>query len=282
MKAQFKVLAAATMALAAASGMMPARADLNLNGEVGLPLNPTAQIPNRDGVRVQANYYDSGTLFNTATSQNSDFTYYGLGAAGSISDKLEINGAVNRFRVSNSSGLSRTGIAIGAKYLFTRESDPAGVRIAAGAGYNRALLGNAHVYVVATKYLGTVSGDRAPITGHLGLRYDRFNDIDFVPGPSTKASIYGGVEIPFTRRGDVTFVGELQSKNNDFGFEKIPYSASVRFRQRGRGLSASAGIQRQGLTGESGLFLQLGYSFDTGQITGDDNGNAASGAVPIR
>lgn len=275
MKAQFKAVVAATMALAAASGTLPARADLTYNGEVGLPLNPTAQIPNRDGVRVQANYYDEGSIFG------SDFTYYGLGAAGSISDKLEINGAVNRFRVSNSGGLNRTGVAIGAKYLFTRESDPAGVRLAAGVGYNGALLNNTHVYVVGTKYLGTVSGDRAPVTGHLGLRYDRFDEDNFA-GKSDKASIYGGVEIPFTRKGDLAFVGELQSKNNDFGFEKIPYSASVRFRQRGRGLSASAGIQRQGLTGESGLFLQLGYSFDTGQITGDDNGNAASGAVPIR
>lgn len=270
MKARKVVLA--TMALSMAAGFSsPARADLTINGEVGLPLNPTAQIPNRGGARVQGNYYDQGSIFG------SDFKYYGLGAAGTVGDNLEINGGVNRFRVSNAFGLTRTGIAVGAKYLFTRETDPAGVRIAAGAGYNRALFKNTHAYVVATKYLGTVSGDRAPVTGHLGLRFDRFDEDNFA-GRSNKASVYGGVEIPFTRRGDVAFVGELQSKNNDFGFEKVPYSASVRYRQRGRGLSASAGLQRQGLTGDQGLFLQFGYSFDTSQVTGDDN----SGAVPIR
>lgn len=268
-----KIVLAATVAVAAASSLVsPARADLNLNGEVGLPLNPTAQIPNQNGVRVQGNYYDQGNIFG------SDFRYYGVGAAGSVSKQLEINGGVNRFRISNSTGLTRTGIAVGAKYLFTKESDPAGVRIAAGVGYNRALFNNSHAYIVATKYLGTVSGDRAPVTGHLGLRYDRFDESNFA-GRSNKASVYGGVEIPFTRRGDVAFVGELQSKNNDFGFEKFPYSASLRYRQQGRGLSASAGIHRQGLIGDSGLFLQLGYSFDTGQVAGSDNN---SSAVPIR
>lgn len=270
MKAQMKVVVAATMALCAASGFSsPARADLTLNGEVGLPLNPTAQIPSRGGARVQANYYDEGSV------GGADFKYYGLVGAGAIGENLEINGGINKLEVNNAPGIGKSGIAIGAKYLFTRESDPAGVRLAAGIGYNRALLDNTHVYVVASKYLGTVVEGRAPTTGHLGLRYDRFKESNFL-GSSSKASVYGGVEIPFTRRGDFSFVGELQSKNNDFGAEKSPYSASVRFRPQGQGFSASAGIQRQGITGDNGVFFQLGYSFDTSRVTGDDDTPAMS------
>ena len=37
---------------------------LTISGAVGLPLNPTAQIPAKGGARVQANYFD---LFNAQT-----------------------------------------------------------------------------------------------------------------------------------------------------------------------------------------------------------------------
>ncbi len=254
MKTTFKIAVAALAMLGTTSA---ARADLTLQGAVGLPLNPTAQIPLPGGVRVQANYFDLGESFG------SDAQFYGLHAAGRLGERLEINGGVSKL---DSDGFfddfDRTGFDIGAKYLFTRETDPAGVRIAAGAGYSRALLENTYAYVVGTKSFGRgITGNSAPITGHLGLRYDRFDLGDgFFDDDSNKLSVYGGVEVPFTRTGDFSFVGELQSKNFE-GDSEFPYSASIRYRPVGQGLSASIGIQRQGILDDNGLFAQIGYSF---------------------
>lgn len=265
-KKMTKAAVAATVALGTLSGAVgTARADLTLNGAVGLPLNPTAQIPLPGGVRVQGDYFDLG---NNAFG---DFRFYGLHAAGRVGSRLEINGGIERIDGPRlfSDDFDRTGLAIGAKYLFTRETDPVGVRLAAGVGYSRALLRNVHAYVVGTKSLGNLTEGRTPITGHLGVRYDRFrSSINTFAGTvdvrSNKASVYGGLEVPFTRTGDFAFVGELQSKNVDGG--RAPYSASVRYRRAGKGLSASVGVQRQGGV-DNGLFVQLGYSFDTDQVT---------------
>jgi hypothetical protein len=261
MKTTFKIAVAALAMLGTTSA---ARADLTLQGAVGLPLNPTAQIPLPGGVRVQANYFDLGEEFG------SDAQYYGLHAAGRLGERLEINGGVSKLDADGFfDNFDRTGFDLGAKYLFTRETDPAGVRIAAGVGYSRALLKNVHAYVVGTKSFGRgITGNSAPITGHLGVRYDRF-DFGFAD-KSKKASVYGGVEIPFTRTGDFSFVGELQSKNFE-GDSEFPYSASIRYRPVGQGLSASIGIQRHGILDDNGLFAQIGYSF------GHSDDNTAAG-----
>jgi len=260
-KKTMKAAVAATLILSAAS---VARADQTINGAVGLPLNPTAQIPLPNGVRVQANYFD--------LDKDADAKLYGVYGAGRIGDRpLEISGGLEKLS-SDFEPIDDTGFSIGAKYLFSRETDPAGVRIAAGVGYSHSLLKNVHAYVVGTKYFGdvnTAGGGRAPVIGHLGLRYDRFDaDLGFLgDDESSRLSLYGGVEVPITGDGDFTAVGELQSKNNDFHGSKIPYSASVRFRPgtgEDRPFSASLGIQRQGLFNETRLFGQVGYSFDTG------------------
>jgi len=262
-------LALATALVSAAS--TPAFADLTYQGAVGLPLNPTAQIPLPGGVRVQGSYYDLGDTNSGANP--ADAKYYGLHAAGRVGGTLELNGGVHQFRSNVSTigggsvGDRSTGFSLGGKYLFSRENDGPGVRLAAGVGYQDqdvfALDGkNYHAYVVGSKYLGAVSGERVPVIGHLGLRYDRY-EFQLGAGPETrsnKASIFAGVEVPFTRTGDLSFVGELQSKNIDGG--SAPFSASVRYRPKGQPFSASLGIQRQGL-GDSGLFAQVGYSFDT-------------------
>lgn len=239
MKNCFKV-ALATLALAGLGSA--ARADLTINGAVGLPLNPTAQIPQPGGVRLQGNYYDLGD----------DYNDYATLAAGRIGKTLELNGGY--VKIDGNGSLDRSGLALGAKYLFARESDPEGVRLAVGAGYDRALARQTYVYAVGTKYLGTVTGERVPISAHLGVRYDRFGVRD-----SSKVSLYGGVEVPITSDGSFQAVGELQSKNVDDG--DTPYSASVRYRPKGRPFGASVGIARQGLTRDSGVFLQVGYTF---------------------
>ena len=245
MKKIITSVALATVAIAATAGS--ARADLNLSGAVGLPLNPTAQIPAAGGARVQANYFDLGDSAE----------YYGLFGATRVGEKLEVNGGINKLNASNSP-FDRTGFAIGAKYLISRENDPAGVRLAIGAGYDRALLKNTNAYVVATKYLGNADGGRIPITAHLGVRFDNF-DGGF--GSSDKFSVFAGAEYPFTKTGDFTAVGELGSKIADNG--NTPYSLSVRYRPQARPFGASIGIAQKGIGSGGRLFAQVGYTFNS-------------------
>ena len=268
MKTRIASVSAPLAALVVALGSASARADLTYQGAVGLPLNPTAQTPLEGGVRLQGNYYDLNDA--SGTNVNVDSKLYGLYAAGRLGP-AEVSGGIQQTRnrvnvlgVSNSD--NKTGFTLGAKYLFSRETDPAGVRLAVGGGYGDldafgANGRNYHAYLVATKYLGDVSEGRVPITGHLGVRYDRYY---FGSGGgrvrSNKGSVYAGVEAPFTRTGDLAFVGELQTKNVSGG--STPFSASVRYRPAAQPFSASIGVARQGLGG-TGLFAQLGYSFDT-------------------
>jgi len=236
MKNVFTV-ALAALALAGTTGA--ARADLTINGAVGLPLNPTAQIPEEGGARIQGNYYKLGNGVEN----------YGILGATRLGSSLEVNGGYTRVDGAG----DRDGVALGAKYLFSRESDPAGVRFAVGAGYDHAFLKQTYVYGVASKYLGEAAEGRIPVTGHLGVRYDKFKLVD-----SNKASVFAGVEVPIVADGSVQAVGEIQSKNVDGG--KIPYSASVRYRPQGKPFGASIGVQRQG-AGRNGVFAQIGYTF---------------------
>jgi len=269
MKNILKAAPVAVLGVAALLGAASsAKADLTMQGAVGLPLNPTAQIPQVGGIRVQGNYYDLGDLGDGGD----DLQYYGLFAAGRMASTLEINGGISHTDAGDLGdsfdGIDRTGFTIGAKYLLTRETDPLGVRFAVGAGYDRALANNIHVYGVATKSFGNFAdgnSGRPPITGHLGVRYDRFDfdsNVGGVDDDSSKVSLFAGVEVPITRTGAFTLIGELQSKNVDDG--KVPYSLGVRFRPAGRPYSASVGLVRQGLVDDTSFYAQLGYTFDAG------------------
>ena len=239
MKKTLNSVALATVALAALAGS--AHADLNFNGAVGLPLNPTAQIPEAGGARIQGNYYDLGN----STS------YYGLFAAARVGDKIEVNGGVNKLENY------KTGFAIGAKYLISRENDPAGVRLAVGAGYNQAFLKNTNAYVVASKYLGNGDAGRTPITGHLGVRYDNFDAF----GLSDKFSVFAGAEVPLSQGSGFTAVGEVGTKIVDGG--NTPYSVSVRYRRDAQPFGASVGVAQTGVGDGTRLFAQIGYTFNT-------------------
>lgn len=231
---------------------------LTINGAVGLPLNPTAQIPAKGGARVQANYFD---LFSSPTT---DASFYGLYAATRVGDApLEISVGIEKLSADNDVlDIDRTGFAVGAKYLISSEDDdPEAVRIAVGVGYSSALYKNTHAYAVASKAFS--AGTRV-VTGHLGIRYDRFSILDF---DSSKASLYGGVEVPIDRRGRFNLVGELASKNasSELGGAS-PYSVSLRY-QNDNGFAASAGIARQGVLsnfvddGGGRVFAQVGKTF---------------------
>lgn len=246
---------AALAAVALLGACQSAKADLNINGETGLILNPTAQIPAKGQVRLQANYYDSGSDWNDK--------YYGVFGAISPADKWEVSGGVSKYR-SDDTDWNRSSIAVGAKYQLMSQADK-GLDVAIGAGYNGALARNIHAYVAATRSLG-VPG-RTIVTGTIGARWDRFDD--HVGSKSSKASLFAGVEVPVTLGGDVSLIGEVQSKNISSGFSlesgKIPYSLGVRYRPGGQPFSVTAGLQRHGINtpweDSSKLFVQAGFTF---------------------
>jgi len=268
-----------TLAATAALAMLPssARADLTSNGAVGLPINPTAQLPASNSVRVQADYIDLGSTTATTggVTGTVDFKQYGLHAAGRIGNiPLELNGGIERTKangvVATGGGVftgsaTQSGLAFGAKYLIVNGRNPLAANVAIGAGYSKANLRNSYAYIVASKNFGDVTLGRVPITGHLGVRYDR---IDIKPGDFDNAgfqalsnylSAYVGVEAPVTRTGDFGVVGEFQTKRTGVG--KTAYSAAVRYRPSGQKFSGTIGFQRQGFTGDNGLFAQVGYNF---------------------
>ncbi len=131
-KTQIAVLAAlvaSTFATEDASAQMATQVandeftpkSLNINGEVGLPLNPTAQLPDDGEIRVQGNYYDIGKVKNPVDFEVSeasvsalvelepgldsdeniaDYKYYGLFGAGRAGERLEISGGVAKLRAN--------------------------------------------------------------------------------------------------------------------------------------------------------------------------------------
>ena len=244
--------------------------ELTISGVVGMPLNPTAQIPDKGQWRVQGSYYDLGNL-DTPISSYSQKTYgvYTAGRLGNL--PVEVNVGISKANVSASGvgystddplDLDGTGFSIGAKYQVWRSEDGTGMA-AMGIGYDKNLYDNLYAYIVASKAFTSRN-----IVGHLGLRYDHYK----INGlGSSQPSIYAGAEVPLDKDGRFALVGEVQSKNaadtdesDSFGGQ-IPYSLSLRMASE-NGFSASIGIQRQGalskfLDDSSGLFVQVGKSF---------------------
>jgi hypothetical protein len=255
-KNHFKTLTAIVTLL---SAPLAAKADLDINGATGLILNPTANIVEKGQPVVQASYYDFGTLENDK--------YYGVFGAVGVSDNLEISGGLNRYRTDFDSW-QRNDFAIGAKYKLLSDAEK-GLNVAVGAGTNRGMQRNVHAYVAATKALGNRE-NRAPITGTVGVRWDRFQaDDDF---RSSKASVFAGLEVPLTRQGEWSVLGEIQSnnyENTDPAYTdrvKFPYSIGVRYRPNNQPFSITAGVQRQGILTAYGetkpkLFVQAAYTF---------------------
>lgn len=233
-----KVAIAATLLTGMASA---ARADLTYQGAVGMPLNPTANMPGTAAIQGQAGYYDM---------RNGD-KLYGAHVAGSLGGKVEVSGGIDKLSSSSIPGLGKTGGTVGVKYVINQPAAIAGVRVAVGAGYQNALAKNYHVYTVATKGFGRLEGS-------LGVRYDHYNFDRAGGGTTNRTSVYAGVEVPLSPTGEFSAVGELQTKNVSGG--DAPYSIAARYHPTGQPLSATVGLQRQGL-GDSGLFATVNYAF---------------------
>lgn len=246
------------------------RGSLTINGAMGLPLNPTANMPAQGTARVQGNYYK---LWSNDTLAEADSKLYGIYVATALSDRIEVHAGFEKQDVS-ADGLGSnsieeiggSGAAFGVKYLLNKPSSARDARLAIGAGYSKALYKNTYAYLVASKGFGARN---RIIQGHIGVRYDRF-EVDDTPltdkASSSQFSGFIGAEIPIDERGRFSLVGELQTKNakDELG-GAMPYSVSLRY-QNGDGLSASFGMMRQGVlsefvTEDRGLFAQVGKTF---------------------
>lgn len=256
-----KILKTAVAAVVGATALgiaQPARADLTISGATGLPLNPTAQMQPRGSVRVQGNFTDLGSI------NGDNLNFAGIYAAGRVGDRLEVSGGLENLNGDRFlDPFDETNVALGAKYLIRQGAvnGDSGPSLATGLGYSRALLRNKHAYVVASQPFNALSASGRPAaTAHLGVRYDDFDPLPgFLGNGKNKASLYGGLEVPTSDK--LSIVGELLSKNSEFGTSAYPFSVGARYRTPERGFSATAGYLREGITGKSGFFAQIGKSF---------------------
>ncbi|MEO6909259.1 MAG: hypothetical protein ABI210_15365 [Abditibacteriaceae bacterium] len=253
-------LAVVTVAMIGTAGA--ARADLNISGETGLILNPTAEIVQKGHPQIQANYYD----FDGGDKDK----VYGIYGAIQAADKLEVSAGIDKFS-SDYKPWDRSGFALGAKYQLLNHIDK-GFDLAVGAGFDSGFQRNTHVYVAATKAFHS-GADRASVMGTLGVRWDHFNDGD--DSKSSQASVYAGVQVPITRTGELSVIGEIQSKNISSSYvsyewgkgssAKFPYALGLRYHPRDQAFSVTAGVQRQGFDTPGStspkLFVQAGYTF---------------------
>jgi hypothetical protein len=292
-KKTYNILLGAALIASTTYVIFQARADQTYTGEGGLALNPTATGLAPGSVSVQGSHMELGTekggvgpgatptptptptptqpptQFAAALLPQQNplrryhFSISGLHVGGRVADHWELSGGVSRLRVSGNGefdNLTKTGVALGIKYLINPDAAPEKTRFAVGAGYDRALLKNIRAYAVASHPF-RVKDDRAPILAHLGVRWDRF-DLDDVDGPSSsKVSAFTGVELPITRKGEFALTGELQSKNHEFGDAKVPYSLGLRYSPPSNPFNVSVGIQRQGLVDDNGWYAHIGYQF---------------------
>jgi hypothetical protein len=269
----------AVPALAQNGAELPPGSGLSMHGAVGLPHNPTAQLPAIGTVRLQGNFYDLGDS-ETVGYRDSDFHLYGGYVAGRIRRyPLEISAGyekLNADRVDHlfTNNADDKGGAFGAKYRFW-QSKAGDAALAVGGGYSEVLARDAYGYVVGTKAFPWRS-QRSPILASLGVRYDRFDvgQVSSLPDNSNRFSAFGGLEVPLDSDGRWRAIGEIQSRNNDYrhsffsdvrsGDAKFPYTLGVRYLHPDDRFSATAGVHRYGypgLTNQSGLFAQVGYAF---------------------
>lgn len=251
MKHTWKV-ALAVAVLAGSAGV--AKADLTLEGQTGLFLNPTAEIAKKGAPEISVSYV-----------RNTDDGYkekeYGIYGAIQAADRLELSAGYHHY-MNDTYDYSGNTWHIGGKYQILNQKDK-GFDLAAGADYGRYNeSGDSYsenyylLYLAATKSFQT-SSDRAPIQGTVGLRWDKSTYNDGYPSDS-KASVYAGVQVPVTRTGEVSLIGELGSKQYDGG-ESI-YAIGVRYHPKNTGLSLGVGYGRPWGYGHA-LFAQVGYAF---------------------
>ncbi|MEO6909239.1 MAG: hypothetical protein ABI210_15240, partial [Abditibacteriaceae bacterium] len=242
----YKQLLKAALAVTVVVGTAgTAKADLTLNGNTGMFLNPNAYLVQRDHAKAQINYFELGNGIQT----------YNIAGVIRAGDRLEIGAGLSKLKLNDHYYGDNTDFILNAKYQL-RAPVKGDYALAAGVGYNGALANNKSAYLVASKSFGKVV-DKGSVNASVGVRVDEFSDY----GPnSSKMSIFGGVAVPVADK--LTVIGELQSKNLE-NYGSTPYSLGVRYRAN-ENFTLSAGLARIGLdydNGGSKLFAQVGYTF---------------------
>jgi hypothetical protein len=251
MKNTWKVAVAAAALIGTAS---VAKADLTLDGQTGLFINPTAEVATKNSPEIQVNY-------QRLSGYGEHVNQYGIGGAIGLADKLELNGNYERL---SASGEHINDWRIGGKYQVLNQKEK-GFGLAVGGGYGQIQEYGEHVnhynlFVAGTKAFNT-SSNRAPVEGTLGLRWDRLSAY----GESeSKFSVYAGAQVPLTRTGEVSLIGEVGSKM--FDGLSTPYAIGVRYQPKQSGFNIGAGFGRPSfISQEPGLnstfFVQAGYQF---------------------
>lgn len=255
MKHTWKV-ALAVAVIAGSAGV--ARADLTLDGQTGLFINPTAEVAKQDSGEIQADYQHIGSDYGSVN-------VYGVGGAYGIADKLEISGNYNYLKVSGGGSGHANDWRAGGKYQLLSQHDK-GFDLAVGGNYERisqgggSSLNHYNGYVAATKGFG-YSESRAPIQATLGVRWDHYS----ASGMSTsRASVYAGAAVPLSSDGQFSLIGEVGSKTIDGA--KTPYAVGLRYHPKSSQFSIGAGFGRPNIfSQESGAnttwFAQIGYNF---------------------
>lgn len=261
MKNTWKV--AVTVAAAALIGTAgSARADLNLNGETGMFIYPSAQIVQKDHGEIGVNY------FRIASGGGEHLDQYGIVGAAAVADRLELNGGIGREKFSGGEDEELGSYSVsgfGLKYQLQNAAKH-GYDLAIGVEHATSFveISDTDAYLVGTKAFAT--GKRhEPILATLGLRYDHLDE--FITDSENQLSVYAGAEVPLTH--GLNLVGEIGTKTFDIDGAKAPYSLGLRYSPKDKSFSVSGGIQRSGLgtiegfggTSNSNFFLQAGYTF---------------------
>jgi len=265
MKNTWKVALAVAVIAGSASA---ARADLTLDGQTGLFINPTAEVAKKGEGEVAVNYQHTNV-----DVLDGHINTYGIGGAAGVADKLELSGNYNKIKINSYYGdTSVNDWRLGGKYQLFNQSEK-GFDLAIGANYEKldADTGDDNhytVYLAGTKDFNTNS-NRAPIQGTLGLRWDRLTYPSSIADNSSKVSVYVGASVPLTRTGDFSLVGEVGTKtveDSSVSHANTPYAIGLRYHPKASGLSAGIGFGRPGIiTQQNGIgtswFAQIGYAF---------------------
>lgn len=255
-------LAVAAAALIGTAGS--AKADLTLNGETGMFINPTAQVAKKGQGEIGINYY------RVAKVDGAKIDQYGIVGAAALTDRLELSGGIGRDHASEGGeSFTSTDSSFGLKYQIQNSAKHGYDLAVGGETQNLNLVGidltDSFAYLVATKAFGHTQ-HRAPILATIGLRVDHI-DVPFgLPISDNQFSVYAGGEVPLAQ--GLKLIGEIGTKTYDLPETKIPYAIGLRYSPTGKSFSISGGIHRSGLGtidllggSSNNFFLQAGYTF---------------------
>jgi len=190
--------------------LVPSSSDPNLIGVTGLLLNPTADL-GEGGQDLQLTYLPVRNATETTH-------WYSVAGRYRLDERTELHGALEAMRATN----DREGLAFGLKRQVQAETAtlPA---VALGA-YHDSILKDTAAYAVASlDGVHPTAGTPTGLRGHLGLRWDRFED------GRNESAVTGFMGLE-ARIGDkTTFFGEVGTQHHDRVHQRTPWAVGFRW-----------------------------------------------------